>query len=111
MGRLIDDVVDRVAIACGSSDAGRLGGVLSNGRQQVILGMSQRGCIYLAFKFMALVRLLGWWGLSPSSRRMRPMRGLALCDTEGPQIEAVALLGHRQGHYSSCGVCDGAMEP
>ena len=81
MGRLIEDVVDRVAIACGDSDAGRSGGVLSDGRQQVIFRMSQRGCIYPASKFMALVRLLGWWGLSPSSCRGRPMRVLALCDT------------------------------
>ena len=72
---------------------GRSGGVLSEGRR-VILGVSRRGCTYAAFKFMALVRLLGWWGLSWSSRQGTPMKDLGLCDTSGPRLETVALLGH-----------------
>ena len=42
MSRLIDDVVDRVAIACGDGDAGRSGGFLSEGSQQVIVGGSRQ---------------------------------------------------------------------
>ena len=73
MGRLIEEAVERVAIQCGNSDAGRSGGVLSECGQQVILGVSRQGCIYPVFKYTALVGLLGWWGLSRSSFGGRPM--------------------------------------
>ena len=71
---------------------GRSGGALSGGRQ-AIFAVSRRGCTYAASKFMVLVRLLGWWGLSWSSRQRTPIRDLTLCDTSEPRLETVALLG------------------
>ena len=112
MGRLIDDVVDRVAIACGNGDAGRSGGFPCEGIQQVIVGGSRQGYTYLASKSMAFgasawlvgaVSFLLW----REDRRGKPMRVMALRDPAGTRRETVALLGHSQTHYPSCEVCDG----
>ena len=96
MGRLIDDVVDRVAIACGNGDAGRSGGFLREGIQQVIFGRSRQGRTYPASKFTAFGASAWLVGLCPCYRRGRPMRVLALRDTSGTRRQTVALLGHSQ---------------